>query len=260
MNRLFKLSFISLVYISLYIPMIVLIIYSFNKAQFSMLWHGLSLNWYFKLADDSQIWHSTINSILLGISSTTVACIIGMLTSYSLFYYRFWGKGLLHLTTFVLLLMPDLIIAIILLILFSKINLPLGFYSLLIAHVTLIIPFVIGLLYVRLSHLDHNIVYSATDLGANDYQIFSRIILPILGPTIITAWLLGFALSFDDVIISYFIAGPEFSVLPLKILSMAKIGNTGELNALASILFLATATVAGISLYVVGKNKNETNL
>jgi len=238
-----KKTYLSLIYLFFYIPIFILVIYSFNNTQYSLLWHGFTWRWYGELFSDSDLWISTWHSFFLGISSATVATIVGMLAAVSLYRYRFVGRNFMNGLVFILILSPEIVTGASLLILFTMLQVHLGFLSLLLAHISFCIPFVIVTTYSRLVSFDKNIFEAAKDLGANDWVIFMRIILPLLWPALFAGWLLSFTLSLDDVIISYFVAGPEFQILPLQIYSMVRSGIKPEINALCSVLFCVTLTL-----------------
>jgi spermidine/putrescine transport system permease protein len=253
MKRLFSSSYLTFIYLFFYVPIIVLIVYSFNNAQYSMVWRGFTWKWYAELFSDHDLWISTLHSFFLSITSASIATFIGMLASVSLYRYRFMGRNFLNALIFILILSPEIVTGAALLILFSFIHLPLGFTSLLLAHVTFCIPFVIVTTYSRLVSFDKNIIEAAKDLGANDTLILRRIILPLLWPALFAGWLLSFTLSLDDVIISFFVAGPEFQILPLQIYSMVRSGIKPEINALCSVLFCVTLSLIVLSQIVLRK-------
>lgn len=240
-------AYLSFIYLFFYIPIFILVIYSFNNTQYSLLWHGFTWRWYGELFSDSDLWISTWHSFFLGIASATVATFVGMLAAVSLYRYRFVGRGFLNGLVFILILSPEIVTGASLLILFTMLQLHLGFVSLLLSHISFCIPFVIVTTYSRLISFDKNIFEAAKDLGANDWIIFMRIILPLLWPALFAGWLLSFTLSLDDVIISYFVAGPEFQILPLQIYSMVRSGIKPEINALCSVLFCVTLTMIVLS-------------
>lgn len=242
-----KKIYLSLIYLFLYLPIIILIAYSFNNTQYSLLWRGFTWRWYVELFMDSDLWISTYRSFFLGISAATISTTIGLLTSVLLYRFRFFGRSFLNGLVFILILSPEIVTGASLLILFTLIELPLGFFSLLLAHISFCIPFVIVTIYSRLVSIDKNIFEAAKDLGANDWLIFWRIILPLLWPAVFAGWLLSFTLSLDDVIISYFVAGPEFQILPLQIYSMVKTGIKPEINALCSVLFSVTLAMVVVA-------------
>jgi spermidine/putrescine transport system permease protein len=240
-------SYLTAIYLFFYIPIIILIVYSFNSAQYSLLWHGFSLRWYQELFSDSDLWISVMHSLLLGISAATVAMCMGGLTAITLYRYDFFGRRLLYGLIFILILSPDIVMGISLLILFSLLKVTLGFWSLLLAHITFCIPFVVVTVYSRIISFDEYIFEAAKDLGAKDSVILTRIILPLLWPALFAGWLLSFTLSIDDVIISYFVAGPDFEILPLKIYSMVRLGVKPEINALCTVTFGLTLLLIVIS-------------
>jgi spermidine/putrescine transport system permease protein len=246
-------SYLLLIYLFFYIPIAVLVMYSFNNAQYSLLWHGFSFRWYYALFADQDLWIAIAHSLLLGISAATIAMIIGTLAANSLFRYQFLGKNVLYALIFILILTPDIVTAISLLILFSSMKITLGFWSLLFAHITFCIPFVVITVYSRMVSFDNYIFEAAKDLGANDWVIFKRVNLPLLWPAMLAGWLLSFTLSIDDVIISYFVTGPEFQILPLKIYSMIHTGIKPEINALCSVTFIITLLLVIYSQFMLRK-------
>ena len=251
MKSILQKTYIMLVYALLYIPMIVLVLYSLNQAKFSLAWHGFSLNWYKVLLSDYDLWSAMFNSLILGISSSFVATILGTLPCIYLFLYRhnkqsWFFENLITL----LIILPDLVLGIALLLLFNLTHIALGFLSLLIAHITFCIPFVVFMIRSRIYNIDINIYFSAIDLGASNIQAWYKIILPLLYPAVLSALLLSFALSFDDVIISYFVSGPEFHILPLTIYSLVRAGVTPELNALCTVTLSLSMFLVLLSYYI----------
>lgn len=253
MKHLPQISYLTIIYLFFYIPIMVLIIYSFNNAQYSLLWHGFSLRWYHELLSDTNLWVAALNSLTLGMTAATVSMCIGGLCAISLYRYEFLGRQFLNGLIFILILSPDIVMGISLLLLFSFIQLPLGFWSLLIAHITFCIPYVVVTVYSRITSFDEYIFEAAKDLGAKDYTILTRIILPLLWPALLAGWLLSFTLSIDDVLISYFVAGPDFEILPLTIYSMVRLGIKPEINALCSITFMITLSLVFVSQLLLRK-------
>jgi spermidine/putrescine transport system permease protein len=247
-------AYLVLVFLFFYIPIAVLIAYSFNEAQYSLLWKGFSLRWYGELFLDTDLWVAVWHSLVLGIMSATIATGIGLLAAVSLYRYRFMGRQLLYGLVFVLILCPDIVMGISLLILFSISKVSLGFVSLLLAHITFCVPFVVITVYGRMVSFDEYIFEAAKDLGANDWIIFRSIILPLLWPAMLAGWLLSFTLSLDDVMISYFVAGPGFEILPLKIYSMVRLGIKPEINALCTVIFVFTLLLVVFSQRLLKKN------
>ncbi|KTC81365.1 spermidine/putrescine transport system permease potC [Legionella brunensis] len=231
----------------LYLPILVLVIYSVNNAKFSLQWHGFSIRWYNELFHDRGLWASFIHSVILGLSASTIATTVGLLTCVNLFLFRSRHRQSLHTILLLLIIIPDLVLGVALLIFFNASNIPLGFFSLLIAHITFCIPFVVLTINSRIHTLDPNIYFSALDLGATRFIALTKILLPLLWPAVLSAFLLCFTLSFDDVIISYFVAGPDFNILPLTIYSLVRAGVTPELNALCTITIVISMIMVILS-------------
>lgn len=251
--RITRASYLTSIYLFFYLPIIVLIVYSFNNTQYSLLWKGFTWKWYVELFADSGLWIATWHSLILGVTAASLATIVGMLAAVLLYRYRFPGRNFLNGLVFILILSPEIVTGAALLILFTLLNLPLGFFTLLFSHISFCIPFVIVTTYSRLVSFDTNIFEAAKDLGANDWLIFRRIIIPLLAPALFSGWLLSFTLSLDDVIISYFVAGPEFEILPLRIYSMVRSGIKPEINALCSVLFCFTLVLTVLSQLALRK-------
>lgn len=246
-------GYLGLIYALLYLPIVVLICYSFNDTSYSLVWHGATLKWYRELGSNDNLWLALSHSFLVGICASVMATVLGMLGALSLYRYKFFGKKVIFATIFILIILPDLLLGVSLLVLYSVAKIPLGFSSILIAHVSLCLPFALITIYSRLSTFDSNIFMAAKDLGATEWQTFHKVVLPNIWTAIVGACLLSFTLSFDDVVISYFVSGPNFSVLPLKIYAMVRLGMKPEINALCSIIFVFTLTVVSVSQWLLRK-------
>ena len=253
MNNLLKKSYLGIIIALLYLPILIVVVFSFNNARYSLLWRGFSTRWYHILWHDATIWLVTWHSILIGIIAATTASLLGTLAAVCLIRYRFFGRAILHGTIFILIIVPNIVLGISLLLLYNISKIPLGFWSLLLAHITFCIPFVTILVYSRMKFLDKNIFEAAQDLGASEYIIFKRIIVPLMWPAIIAGWLLNFAMSIDDVTVSYFVSGPTYNILPLQIYSMVRMGVSPEITALSSILFGATLVIVVAAYFALNK-------
>ncbi len=246
-------SYMSFIYFILYLPIVVLIIYSFNNAHYSMIWHGFTLAWYQTLFSNGDLWVAALHSLIIGVLASSLASFIGLFAAISLYRYRFIGHSLSHGIIMMLIVLPDIVLGISLLVLFSLFKIHLGFLSLLLAHITFCIPFAAVVIYARITSLEDHLFEVALDLGASEVIIFKKIILPLLLPAVITAWLLSFTLSFDDVLISYFVSGPGFQILPLKIYAMVKHGVRPDVNALCAVMFFVTLILVLISHFFMRK-------
>ncbi|HDL4573922.1 TPA: spermidine/putrescine ABC transporter permease PotC [Mannheimia haemolytica] len=251
MKKMFRNLFMLVVFAYLYIPIIILVINSFNEDRFGLNWKGFTWNWYERLFSNDTLVQATLNSLTIAFFAATFSTILGALTSIAL--YRFRGKKLVGGMLFVVMMSPDIVMAVSMLVLFMILGIKLGFISLLIAHITFCLPYVVIAISSRLSDFDGKMLEAAKDLGASEVTILRKIILPLALPSIISGWLLSFTISLDDVIVSSFVTSPSYEVLPLKIFSLVKTGVTPEVNALATIMIIFSLTLVVLSQLVVKK-------
>lgn len=227
-----------LVFAFIYIPIVVMIIFSFNDQKQNYYWKGFTLDWYEKLFTNSSIVEFLWNSLFVAILATIISVIIGTLGAFGLVRYDFKLRQITSNTLYIPIVVPEIVLAISLLLLYNTIRLPLGFTAIILAHVTFSIPFVIIIMRGRLAGMDLSTEEASMDLGANRITTFFRVTLPMLVPGILSSAFMSFTLSIDDVIISNFVAGPYSTTLPVKILSMVKVGLSPEVNALTTIMVL----------------------
>jgi len=251
--RWLKHGYLGLVYLLLYLPIAVLVVFSFNASRNPYRWQGLSLEWYARLWDNDTLIQAALNSLLLATSAATLSTLIGTLTAIALHRYRFRGKRVLNGMLFVVMMSPDIVLAISLLVLFILLGVKLGYLSLLLAHVTFCLPFVVVTVYARLSGFNAQIIEAARDLGASEWQMLRTVLVPIIFPAVMAGWLLGFTLSLDDVVVSIFVTGPTFEVLPLRIYSMVRLGVKPEVNALATVLLMLSLLALLASQYFLAR-------
>ncbi|AYV93176.1 ABC transporter, permease protein [Fusobacterium necrophorum subsp. funduliforme ATCC 51357] len=236
-----------------YLPLLVLVVYSFNDGK-SMVWKGFSLRWYRELFTYSEnIWQAFRYSIGVAVVSGLLSTVIGTLGAIALKWYSFKSKKYLQLLTVLPLVVPDIIIGVSLLIMFASIHWKLGLLTIFIAHTTFNIPYVLFIVMARLEEFDYSVVEAAYDLGATERQAFQKVILPMLFPAIISGFLMAVTLSFDDFVITFFVAGPGSSTLPLRIYSMIRLGVSPVINAL-SVILIALSIVLTISTKKLQKN------
>lgn len=246
-KRTLKYLYSFLVFMFLYIPIMVLIAFSFNKSKLNVVWTGFTFKWYQSLIHNQGIIEAVKNSFIVAIISTVFSVIIGTLTSVGLYRYNFKGKKLLDTILYVPLVIPEIVMGISLLAFFATVKVPLGKVTLIIAHITFSIAYVVAVVKTRLDGFDKSVEEAAMDLGATPLKTFFYVTLPIIMPGVIAGGLLAFTLSLDDVIISFFVSGPNSVTLPLKIFSMVKFGVTPEINALSTIILVFTIIVIGLS-------------
>lgn len=236
-----------LVYLFLYLPIIVLVVFSFNSSKLNATWTGFTLDWYKKLLTNDQILLALKNSLIIAFISTAFATAIGTLAAIGMYRYKFKGKKAVEGLLYIPVVIPEIVMGISMLAFFSILNLEAGIITLILAHITFSIGYVVVVVRARLEGFDGSIEEAALDLGATPWQTLTKITLPIISPGIIAGALLAFTLSLDDVIISFFTAGPDSNTLPLKIFSMVKFGVTPEINALSTVMMIVTLTVVLIA-------------
>lgn len=244
------------VYIFLYLPILLLVVFSFNTERINAVWSGFTLSWYIKLWHDTEVLHSIKNSIFVGIISTLFSTILGTIASFSIERYKFRNRNILEALLHLPIIVPDIVIAISLLLFYVLIKLTLGLFSIIIAHITFNIAFVTAVVRTRLVDFDWNLEKAAKDLGATSFQTFRYIILPIIFPGIIAASLLAFTLSWDDFLIAFFTSGVGATTLPLKVYSMIKFGVSPEVNAISTITLFVSFTLFFSAMRILGKMKN----
>ncbi len=250
-----KKLYASFIYAFLYIPILILIVYSFNDSKYSVEWKGFTLEWYSKLFENESLIEAALHTLHIAFISASAATIIGALGAISLYRFDFFGKKFLNSLIYILIMSPEIVMGISLLMLFIFLSVPLGFWTLFIAHITFCVPFVIVTIMARMNGFDMNIIEAGKDLGANEWIIFKSIILPNIMPALIAGFLLAFTLSLDDVIISFFVTGPDYEILPLKIYSMVRLGVKPEINALSAILFAVTLFMVLLSQILTKEKK-----
>ena len=241
-----------MIYGFLYVPLIILIIYSFNNSPLG-IWDHFTFKWYEKLLGNRDLLVATRNSLLLAVTSATLATAIGTLGAVGLFRFRFKGKNFIYTLLYIVMMSPDVVMGMSFMVFFMTIKLPMGFFTLLILHITFCLPFVMITLFARLADFDKHIVEASKDLGADELSTFRYVILPMLLPAIASGWLLSFTISMDDAIASPFVNGSEFQILPLWIYSMVRVGLTPEINALCTIVFVISLIIVTFSQLILRK-------
>jgi spermidine/putrescine transport system permease protein len=233
-----------LVFLFLYAPIAVLILFSFNSTRSTQIWTGFSLEWYGQLLDDPTILQAFKTSLIVGVIATLIATVIGTMTALALSRHRFRGQSVADTAIYAATVMPEIVVGVSLLVFFVSVFIPmgieLGITTIVIAHVAFTISFVTIVVRARLAGMDRSVEEAAQDLGASPLQTFFRVTLPLILPGVMAGGLLAFTLSFDDFVITYFISGVGSSTLPLKIYSMIKFGVSPVINALSTVVLVAT--------------------
>jgi spermidine/putrescine transport system permease protein len=241
MRRSFWLWAISaLVYAFLYVPLIIVVVYSFNDSRLNAEWVGFTLNWYRVLFNDEQMIGAAVNSLTIAVVSGLVATALGTMAGIAIHRYK---PKLLPFMVITPVAMPEILLGVSLLLFFIQVmNLTLGMLSIIIAHITFCIGFVAIVVRARLAGMDESIFEAARDLGATPWQTFKLVTFPLIMPGVIAGALMSFTLSIDDFVITFFTVGVGVSTLPLQIYSMIKIAVTPEVNAVSTLLMLLTLT------------------
>ena len=227
----------------LYLPVVLLVAYSFNDAALGVRWTGFTWRWYGRLLDDASLLDALENSLLIATATTVLSTVLGTAGGWLLHRYRLPRVvgGTLGPLILVPMLLPEVLMGVSLLLWFVFLRLPLGFLTVTAAHVTFCFPFVLVAVRARLDGLDPSLEEAALDLGARPWQAFWLVIVPYLRPAIVSGALLAFTLSLDEYIVTVFTNGPGSQTLPQKIFGLAKIGLNPQLNALSTLLLLGTA-------------------
>ena len=231
-----------LVYAILYIPVAVMMAFSFNNQRYNYYWNGFTTQWYAKMFSNSALISSLWYSIIIAILSTIISVFIGTIGALGLKKYEFKGKKAINNMLYIPIIVPEIVLAVALLIIFMKVGVSLGMGSILIGHCTFCIPYAVVTIKGRISGDNDTLEEASMDLGANRIQTFLRVTLPTIFPGVMSAAFLSFTLSFDDVVMSNMLAGARQSTLPVLILSMNKSGITPDVNALTTIMVLVIVT------------------
>jgi putrescine transport system permease protein len=237
----------------LYLPIAVLIIYSFNASRLVAVWGGWSTRWYGELFNDAPLLDAASISIRLALTSASVATILGTMTALALVRFgRFRGRLLFSAMIYAPLVMPEVITGLSLLLLFVAVAADRGFWTVAIAHTTMAMCFVAVIIQSRLVDFDVSLEEAAMDLGASPLRTFTSVTLPLILPAIAAAWMLAFALSLDDLVIASFTTGPGATTLPIRIYSEVRLGVKPEMNAVCAIM-VAVVGVAVIAASLLAK-------
>lgn len=240
----------------MYLPILFVMIYSVNLNKISSVWTGFSLKWYHELFRDRNIGTALVNSLILGGISSLAAAVIGTLGAIGTMRTSFRGKGVMEYIATLPMMTPEIILGMIFLAFFSLLGLPFGMTTLILSHTAFCIPYIFMQVKARLAGMDGSYEEAARDLGAGRVRVFFDITLPMIMPGIISGMLLSFAMSFDDVVISIFVTGVSVNTLPILIYTMLKTGVTPKVNALCTLMFLATLLIVVLSA-LIGRMGNK---
>ena len=244
----FSTVYLALGLVIIYLPIALVILYSFNESKISSVWGGFSLKWYRTLFADKAMFQALGNSLILGLSASLAAGVVGTLGAVGFDRVRPRSRRLIEYLTSLPLMTPEIILGMVFMAFFGMLGIPFGMGTLILSHTTFCIPYVFMLVQARLVGMDRSLAEAARDLAAGERQVFFTITLPLLLPAIVSGMLLSFAMSLDDVIISLFVTGVNVNTLPIKVYTALKTGVTPEINALCTLLLAATLLLVGLSM------------
>ncbi len=259
--RWFGRGWLSLGYLFLYIPIIVLIVYSFNNSSQDMAWKGFTLHWYRALMDDQEIISGFLLSFKVAALAATCSVVLGTLTAYVLNkYHQFRGRALFKGMASAPLVMPEVIIGLSLLLMIVGLNNMFGFPergfpTLIFGHTVLGVAYATVVVESRLREISKSLTEAAMDLGCRPYQVFGLVTLPAISQALASAWLLTFTLSLDDVVVSSFLTGPGYSTMPIVIFSRARLGLDPRVNTVAALTILAVTVAVAISCWQMARRE-----
>lgn len=249
-NKLLDNICLWIVFIFLFLPICVLIVFSFNTSRLNIIFEGFTLRWYYELFKNTMLLEALWNTLLVAVISTLVSTIIGTISAYALKKFDFPFKKFINELLYIPVVIPEIVLGISLLCIYSLMKIELGMFTLILSHIAFSIPFVIINVNSVLDTMNPNLEEAASDLGASKIETFFKVVIPSLIPGILSGAQLAFTLSLDDVVISYFTAGPDSNTLPLQVFAMIKTGVTPDVNAMITIMLLIIFVTLFISMSI----------
>lgn len=252
-------AYLIIIFILMYLPVAVVIIFSFNESKLPVRFSGFSLQWYEELFQDEDMLEALRNSLVLGVSSCLLSAVIGTLGAVGLSRIHWKTKGILEYISILPLMIPEIILGMVFMAFFYLLNIPFGMLTLLLGHTVFCVPYILMEVKARLAGMDPSLEEAARDLGAGSLRAFWDITLPLIMPAVMSGSLLAFAMSMDDVVISIFVNSPRVSTLPIKVYTQLKTGVTPEINALCTLMLAFTIAVLLIYTLIgkISKGKNR---
>jgi spermidine/putrescine transport system permease protein len=238
------------VFVFLYLPIAVLVVFSFNASRLNLQWTGFTLDWYQRVTSNTPLLRAASNSLVIAVITTIISVVLGTLAAWLMHRYRFRAAGAIQTLAAIPMVMPEVLMGISLLVFFTALAVPLGFSTVVIGHVTFCFPFVMVAVQARLRGLDPALEEAALDLGATPLRAFWLVIVPWLRPAILAGALMAFSLSWDELIVTFFTTSAASATLPIRVFGMAKVGLNPMLNALSTLFVVATAAIVLFSAYV----------
>ncbi len=243
MKKISSKLYIALVFIFLYAPIFVLIAYSFNESKSRTVWTGFTFDWYIKLFNNEVILKSLANTLIIAFIAAVISTILGTAAAIGIYNMKKISRTIIINTTYIPIMNSEMVTGVSLMLLFVALNIDLGFFTLILAHITFCVPYVILNVLPKLRQMNRNLYDAALDLGCNPFQAFRHVIIPEIMPGIVTGFLMSITYSIDDFIISYFTTGADSQTLPITIYSMTRRKVSPEVNALSAIIFVVVLVV-----------------
>lgn len=244
-------------FIFLYFPIASLIVFSFNNSRRNITWQGFTFKYYIKAYYNESLFEAFINSLIVAGISTVVSTLLGTMLGLALHRFRFPAKnafdGWVHLP----IVIPEICMGVAMMAFFSRLNIPLGLFTITVSHIAFTIPFVAVVIRSRMAGFDFSLEESSRDLGASQFQTFMHITFPYMMPGIIAGALLALTLSLDDFVITFFTSGPGSTTLPIKIFSMVRFSVTPEVNAASTVLIVLTLVLAVTTMIFMSRKGNK---
>ncbi len=255
-RRLTSRFYLGLMFVFLYAPIVALIVFSFNDSKSRAKWEGFTLKWYQSMFNDPMIVKALYYTLTIAVLAAVISTLVGTIAAIGIHGMRRWSRGLIMNITYIPVLNPDIVTGIALMLLFILFRMRLGFMTLLLAHITFCIPYVIITVLPKLRQLNPHTFEAAMDLGASPMEAIRKVIVPEIMPGIITGFLLAFTLSIDDFVISYFTTGNGVTNLSITIFTMTKRGIKPEINAISTLMFVTVLLL----LLIVNKRSEAQQL
>lgn len=242
--------------VMMYLPIAVVVVYSFNVSKNTTVWGGVTLDWYLKMFQNRGLLEALRNSVVLAALSSTAAGVIGTLGAVGMARVNFKSKGAVEYISTLPIMIPEIILGMVFMAFFAMLSLPFGMLTLVLGHTTFCVPYVFMMVKASLVGIDKSLGEAAKDLGATEPRAFWDITLPLIMPAVVSGMLLAFAMSLDDVVISIFVTGAKTNTLPIRIYTQLKSGVTPEINALCSIMLVVTFVIV-IASQVIGRKTDR---
>lgn len=256
MKKFFRNAYLYILLLFLYAPIIVLMVYSFNASKSRGVWEGFTFDWYIKLFSNAQIINALYNTLAIAVIATIVSTIAGTLSAIGIHFYTKRSQSVLLNINYVPVVNPDIVTGVSMMLLFATFSIRQGFFTMLIAHITFCIPYVLLSVLPKLRQMDSHLLEAAMDLGAKPWYMIRHVMLPEIKPGIVTGMLFAFTLSIDDFVISFFTTGGGVSNLSILVYSMARRGISPEMNALSTIMIL-TVSILLLIINLRGTKKTK---